>query len=73
MSAARLINVTQPAVSRILQHAELQLGFVLFQRAKGRLLPTPETLTLYPRIEQLFVQLDDMQRLAANLKAGDNA
>ena len=71
--AARLISVTQPAVSRILQHAELQLGFPLFQRAKGRLLPTSEALTLYPHIEQLFAQLDDVQRLAANLKAGDTA
>ena len=31
-AAARMINVTQPAVSRTLQHAELQLGFALFQR-----------------------------------------
>ena len=36
-AAARLINVTQPAVSRTLQHAELQMGFALFQRARGRL------------------------------------
>lgn len=72
-AAARLINVTQPAVSRILQHAELQLGFALFQRVKGRLTPTAEALTLYPHIERLFAQLDDVQRLAANLKAGDNA
>ena len=71
--AARLINVTQPAVSRILQHAELQLGFALFQRAKGKLVPTSEALTLYPHIEQLFAQLDDVQRLAASLKTGDSA
>ncbi|MES2188777.1 MAG: LysR family transcriptional regulator [Pseudomonadota bacterium] len=71
--AARLINVTQPAVSRILQHAELQLGFALFQRSKGRLTPTPEALTLYPHIERLFAQLDEVQRLAANLKSGDGA
>ena len=71
--AARLINVTQPAVSRILQHAELQLGFALFQRAKGKLLPTSEALSLYPHIERLFAQLDEVQRLAANLKAGDSA
>jgi DNA-binding transcriptional LysR family regulator len=68
--AARLISVTQPAVSRILQHAELQLGFALFQRSKGRLVPTPEALTLYPHIERLFAQLDEVQRLAANLKTG---
>jgi DNA-binding transcriptional LysR family regulator len=71
--AARLINVTQPAVSRILQHAELQLGFALFQRIKGRLTPTSEALTLYPHIERLFTQLDEVQRLAANLKSGDGA
>ena len=71
--AARLINVTQPAVSRILQHAELQLGFALFQRIRGRLLPTPEALSLCPHIEQLFAQLEDVQRLAANLKVGDGA
>ncbi|MDO9405626.1 MAG: LysR family transcriptional regulator [Polaromonas sp.] len=71
--AARLINVTQPAVSRILQHAELQLGFALFQRTKGRLTPTAEALTLYPHIERLFAQLDEVQRLAANLKTGESA
>lgn len=68
--AARLVNVTQPAVSRTLQHAELQLGFALFQRRKGRLTPTSEALTLYPHIERLFAQLDEVQRLAASLKAG---
>lgn len=71
--AARLINVTQPAVSRVLQHAELQLGFALFQRNKGRLSATAEALTLYPHIERLFAQLDEVQRLAANLKTGETA
>jgi DNA-binding transcriptional LysR family regulator len=69
-AAARLINVTQPAVSRILAHAELQLGFALFQRVKGRLVPTSEAQTLYPHIERLFQQLDEVQRLASSLKQG---
>jgi DNA-binding transcriptional LysR family regulator len=72
-AAARLINVTQPAVSRILAHTELQLGFALFQRAKGRLVPTSEAQTLYPHIERLFQQLDEVQRLASSLKAGQRA
>jgi DNA-binding transcriptional LysR family regulator len=72
-AAARLINVTQPAVSRILAHAELQLGFALFQRTKSRLVPTTEAQTLYPHIERLFQQLDEVQRLANSLKAGDRA
>lgn len=72
-AAARLINVTQPAVSRTLQHAELQLGFALFQRARGRLTPTNEALALFPHIEKLFEQLDEVQRLAANLRHGQVA
>jgi DNA-binding transcriptional LysR family regulator len=69
-AAARMINVTQPAVSRTLQHAEIQLGFPLFQRIGGRLRPTEEAQTLYPHIERLFAQLDEVQRLSASLKAG---
>jgi DNA-binding transcriptional LysR family regulator len=72
-AAARLINITQPAVSRTLQHAEIQLGFSLFQRAKGRLTPSTEALALYPHIEKLFAQLDEVQRLAANLRSGSDA
>ena len=69
-AAARMINVTQPAVSRTLQHAELQLGFPLFQRVGGRLKPTVEAQTLYPHVERLFAQLDEVQRLSVNLRAG---
>ena len=72
-AAARLINVTQPAVNRTLQHAELQMGFALFQRARGRLTPTNEALALFPHIEKLFEQLDEVQRLAANLRHGQSA
>ena len=67
-AAARLLHVTQPAVSRTLQHAEIQLGFGLFQRVRGRLAPTAEAQTLYPHVERLFAQLDEVQRLAGNLK-----
>ncbi len=69
-AAARMMHVTQPAVSRTLQHAELQLGFPLFQRVGGRLRPTVEAQALYPHVERLFKQLDEVQRLSANLRAG---
>jgi DNA-binding transcriptional LysR family regulator len=48
-AAARLINVTQQAVSRTLQHAESQLGFTLFRRERGRLTATDEAQTGSPR------------------------
>ncbi|MEK9776141.1 MAG: LysR substrate-binding domain-containing protein [Quisquiliibacterium sp.] len=70
-AAARMINVTQPAVSRTLKHAELRLGFPLFHRVGGRLRPTAEAQALYPRVESLFVQLDEIQRLASGLRSGE--
>ena len=69
-AAARLINVTQPAVSRTLQHAELQLGITLFQRVRNRLVPTPEALALAPHVEKLFADLDAVRRVAASLHSG---
>ncbi len=72
-AAARLINVTQPAVSRTLQHAEMQLGLTLFHRVRNRLVPTPEAQALYPQVEQLFAGLDQVRRLASTLRAGSEA
>jgi DNA-binding transcriptional LysR family regulator len=38
--AAKILNISQPAVSKILQHAEQSVGFPLFLRSKGKLVPT---------------------------------
>ena len=69
--AARLLNVTQPAITQTLQHAELRLGFDLFRRVKNRLVPTRAALMLYPEIERLFGQLESVRSLAHNLRRGD--
>ena len=50
--AARLLHVSQPVVTRVLQHAEASLGFRLFDRQRGRLQPTPEAQALYGRSEE---------------------
>lgn len=66
--AAALLHITQPAASKMLAHAELQLGFALFRRIRGRLRPTPELEALAPRIEKLHQELSSVRRLADNLK-----
>ncbi|MEP6872942.1 MAG: LysR substrate-binding domain-containing protein [Burkholderiales bacterium] len=68
--AARLLHVTQPAVTQTLQHAELQLGYVLFTRQRSRLVPTSEAQTLYPEVQKLVSQLESVRRLAGGLRAG---
>lgn len=67
-AAAELLSLTQPGVSQILQSAERQLGYALFTRSKGRLIPTREAVTLFPEIERLDRQLDAVQQIADNLR-----
>ena len=45
--AAEILNVSQPSVSKVLAHAEQQLGFPLFDRVRGKLVPTPEADRLF--------------------------
>lgn len=72
-AAARLLHVTQPAVTQALQHAELQLGYGLFTRQRNRLVPTREAQALYPEVQRLMSQLESVRRIAAALgSAGDS-
>jgi DNA-binding transcriptional LysR family regulator len=72
-AAARLLHVTQPAVTQALQHAEVQLGYALFTRLKNRLAPTREAQTLYPEVQALMSQLESVRRLAAALGSGEGS
>jgi DNA-binding transcriptional LysR family regulator len=69
-SAAKALNVSQPALSQILLHTEDELGFKLFQRLKGRLVPTPEAEQLFPETDRLFHAFDTLRRFAQDLKHG---
>ena len=69
-AAAKLLNVSQPALSQQLLHTEDQLGFRLFSRAAGRLIPTPEAVRLYPEADRLHQDLDGLRRLALDLRDG---
>lgn len=71
--AADLLNISQPAASKALQHAEQQLGFALFSRVRGRLQPTKEALLLRNRVENIAQELHDLQRLTANIARPDSA
>ena len=70
--AAQLLHISQPAVTKVLQHAELQLGMALFDRVRGKLYPTPEANRLYVEIDKLHRDLVAVRRLAANLRAGES-
>ncbi|GAB5375326.1 MAG: LysR family transcriptional regulator [Acuticoccus sp.] len=67
-NAAKLLNVSQPAISRLLSHTEQQLGFALFERIKGKLYPTPEAHALYREVEDVYSGVGRIKELAKDLK-----
>ncbi|ALM83551.1 LysR family transcriptional regulator [Bordetella sp. N] len=68
--AAHLLNVTQPAISNVLRHAEQQLRFKLFERIGGRLQPTPEASDLFPDVEAIFGRIDTLNRAVDEIRGG---
>ncbi|HEX8569846.1 MAG TPA: LysR family transcriptional regulator [Caulobacteraceae bacterium] len=68
-AAARELNVSQPSVSKVLKHAEDQLGFPLFTRVRGRLAPTDEAHALFREVKDVFERLASLRQAASNLKA----
>ncbi|NDY91855.1 LysR family transcriptional regulator [Ideonella livida] len=68
--AARLLHVSQPGISRMLAHIELQLGLRLFERGRGRLRPTPEALALHEEVEQVYRGVQRIDERAQALRTG---
>lgn len=66
--AADLMCVTQPAVSRLISELELYLSFKLFDRNKGRLIPTPEALKFFNGVDRFFIGIDELERAADKIR-----
>ena len=65
--AAEVLNVSQPSVSKVLAHAEQQLGYALFDRVRGKLIPTPEADRLYVHVTRVNDSVDRLRQVASNL------
>ncbi|MGX1744561.1 LysR substrate-binding domain-containing protein [Bosea sp. NPDC055353] len=69
-AAAQALNVTQPAVTRLIQDLQYALGLPLFVKRGARLVPTNEALSLYREVERQFVGLERIENAARNLRDG---
>jgi DNA-binding transcriptional LysR family regulator len=69
-AAAKSLHVSQPAVSEVLKHAELQMKIRLFDRIGGRLVPTPEANALFPDVAAVFGRIDAVERQIQDLAGG---
>ena len=70
-SAAAMLNVSQPSVSKVLAHAEQQLGYLLFDRVKGKLVATPEAHRLFAHVSAVYRDVDRLRHVAEHLRQGN--
>lgn len=71
--AAQLLHVSQPGISRLVRYVEGNLGVPLFERKRGKILPTPEARALYAEVEKAYRGVKRIQDYAAGLKSGADA
>lgn len=67
-NAAKILHVSQPSVSKVLAHAEAQLGFNLFERVKGRLIPTEEAEMMFDEVDKIYQQMRSIKNTAKNIR-----
>jgi DNA-binding transcriptional LysR family regulator len=70
-TAARLLGVTQPAVSQQLQELEALLRVRLIERVGIRMLPTPAGRALIDPVRRAFVALDQIEPAIAAFREPD--
>ena len=68
--AAALLGRTQPAISRLLKELEADLGFALFERVKGRLVPTPEGRLFFEEVQRSFRGFERLSDVATEIRQG---
>ena len=69
-AAARALNVSQPSVSKMLRHAESLLGFQLFQRTSGGLVPTEDAHSLFAEVREIQDRVHALREAGRNLRRG---
>lgn len=66
--AAETAFISQPAASKLLVQLEADHGLKLFDRHKGRLVPTAQALRLYEEIDRIFAGVRQVESAIAFIK-----
>lgn len=71
-AAAQMLGTAQPGLSRMLGHMEDKLHFRLFDRTRGRLVPTHEARVLFDEIERIYKGFEDLSHVIKRLAKGED-
>lgn len=67
-SAARVVHISQPAMSKLIAHLEADTSLRLFDRLKGRLAPTECGMRLYEEINRIFAGVRQIENAAEAIR-----
>jgi DNA-binding transcriptional LysR family regulator len=71
--ASKVLNVSQPALSRTIRRIEDLLGIALFTRDRNGLVPTLEALEIYAEVDPLLRQLTGVGAQIERIVRGETA
>ncbi|WP_116091898.1 LysR family transcriptional regulator [Sphingomonas crusticola] len=69
-AAARSLNVSQPSVTKVLRHAESSIGLSLFERTRGRLIPTEDARALFAEVSDIQDRVRSLRQACHNMRLG---
>ncbi|AKP90097.1 LysR family transcriptional regulator [Achromobacter ruhlandii] len=69
-AAGRLLGRSQPAISRLLQELEAEIGYALFARSGPRVTPTEQGFLLYDDVERALSSLRQIRDRAEEIARG---
>lgn len=69
--AAEVLNISQPAMSKLIAHLEADTGLKLFDRLKGRLAPTNRGMRLYEEIGRIFAGVRQVESAVDAIRRED--
>jgi DNA-binding transcriptional LysR family regulator len=72
-AAAEVLGRSQPAVSRLLDKLETELGVTLFERRRGLVTPTSAAHLLLDEIERAYVSLETLKSFATRVAEGESS
>ena len=70
VAAAEDLGISQPSVSNAIRQLEAQVGFLLFERERQRMVPTDAAMTLFREVAPLFDQLRRVEARVRDVRSG---
>ncbi len=71
-AAGRLLGRSQPAITRLIQELETEVGYALFTRNGPRVTPTEQGILLYEDVEHVLTGMQQIRKRAGEIGRGES-